>query len=462
MAIKKLTTKEIDNAKVAEGKTETILRDGDGLEFRVTASGRYWQMRYQFAGRRRVLSINEDERERDGEAKPDEHRLSTARRWRGWCRLQLAKGIDPAQARQDLAAADQQALLEQQHQQKLAELERQAKEAEAALHAARMTFAELFTRWEKIQLRERKDGGAEIRRAFEKDVLPLLGKLYADEITRQHIARLLNDIVERGAKRMANRTLSDLRQCFGYAIGAGLLENDPTSHLKKTSFGGKEEERDRILSEGELRHLLQTALPACNLSLKAKAAVQILLGTAARVGELLRAERSHIDLNARTWHIPADNAKNGSSHTIYLSDFAAHGFEQLLPIWDHPQWLFVDRSGSNHVCVKTLTKQISDRQTAAAMSGRSKNTQALMLSGGKWTPHDLRRTAATQMGELGVAPHIIEKCLNHKEENKVKRTYQLQKQEAEQREAFILLGERLALLANTEADNVILLNRRTA
>ena len=66
------------------------------------------------------------------------------------------------------------------------------------------------------------------------------------------------------------------------------------------------------------------------------------------------------------------------------------------------------------------------------------------------------------MGELGVAPHIIEKCLNHKEENKIKRTYQLQRQEAEQKEAFILLGERLALLANTEADNVITLNRHTA
>ncbi|QZA78654.1 tyrosine-type recombinase/integrase [Deefgea tanakiae] len=462
MAIKKLTTKEIDNAKVADGKTETILRDGDGLEFRVTASGRYWQMRYQFAGRRRVLSINEDERERDGEAKPDEHRLSTARRWRGWCRLQLAKGIDPAQARQDLAAADQQLILDQQHQQKLAELERETKAAEAALHAARMTFSELFNRWERVQLSNRKDQGSETRRSFQKDVFPLLGNLYADEINRQHIARVLHDIVERGAKRMANHTLSDLRQCFGYAIGAGLLENDPTSHLKKTSFGGNSIERDRVLSESELRYLLQTALPNCKLSFKYQAAIRVLLGTAARIGELLRAQRSHIDLTTRTWFIPADNAKNGISHLIYLSDFAMSGFNEIFSLLEHPEWLFMDRRGESHVCVKTLTKQISDRQTNTAMSGRSQNTQALVLSGGKWTPHDLRRTAATLMGELGVAPHVIEKCLNHKEKDKVIRTYQLQRLEAEQREAFILLGERLALLANTEADNVILLNRHTA
>ena len=30
-----------------------------------------------------------------------------------------------------------------------------------------------------------------------------------------------------------------------------------------------------------------------------------------------------------------------------------------------------------------------------------------------WTLHDLRRTAATRMAELGVAPHVVEKLLNH-------------------------------------------------
>ncbi|MEZ5643628.1 MAG: hypothetical protein R3E99_00430 [Burkholderiaceae bacterium] len=56
----------------------------------------------------------------------------------------------------------------------------------------------------------------------------------------------------------------------------------------------------------------------------------------------------------------------------------------------------------DHVCVKTVTKQVGDRQRpgAAPMSGRSKDVDALVLPGGKWTPHDLRRTAATTMAEL--------------------------------------------------------------
>ena len=90
---------------------------------------------------------------------------------------------------------------------------------------------------------------------------------------------------------------------------------------------------------------------------------------------------------------------------------------------------------------------------------RCKDNQSLMLVGGKWTPHDLRRTGATLMGGLGVAPDTIDKCLNHVEPNKIKRTYQRQKLEAEQAKAWELLGERLELLVNLDAVNVIPLHK---
>lgn len=318
-----------------------------------------------------------------------------------------------------------------------------------------MTFSDLFERWDKVQLSSRKDGGAEIRRAFSLDVLPALGGVYADEVNRSMIAKLLQAIVERGSPRMANRTLSDLRQCFGFAIGGGLLENDPTSHLKKASFGGKETERDRVLSEGELRLLLQTALPDSNLNSRVKSAVRFLLATAARIGELLRAEHSHFDLQNRLWHIPSENSKNGEAHTIWLSDFALAALYEMQSFAEHPRWLFQNRDGSAHVCVKTMTKQIGDRQTNKPMSGRSKSTGDLILPGGKWTPHDLRRTAATTMAELGVMPHVVERCLNHVEANKVARTYNRSRLSDEQQAAFELLGNRLALLANPSASNVI-------
>ena len=93
------------------------------------------------------------------------------------------------------------------------------------------------------------------------------------------------------------------------------------------------------------------------------------------------------------------------------------------------------------------------------MSRRSPHTNALILPGGKWTPHDLRRTAATLMTALGVLPEVAEKCLNHTEESRVKRTYQRHSYEAEKREAWRLLGERLDLLDRGES-NVVTLEPR--
>jgi integrase len=91
------------------------------------------------------------------------------------------------------------------------------------------------------------------------------------------------------------------------------------------------------------------------------------------------------------------------------------------------------------------------------MSGRSKAKATLKLSGGLWTPHDLRRTAATVMVQLGVMPEVVERCLNHSEQNMVKRIYQRHSYEPEMKQAWQLLSDRLELLLRDDADNVILL-----
>lgn len=92
------------------------------------------------------------------------------------------------------------------------------------------------------------------------------------------------------------------------------------------------------------------------------------------------------------------------------------------------------------------------------MQNRSQAVASLKLSGGDWTPHDLRRTAATLAGELGTPPYVIERMLNHQQRNPLERIYQRQSLEAEQREGWRLLGERLELLTSG-ASNVVTLKR---
>ena len=75
------------------------------------------------------------------------------------------------------------------------------------------------------------------------------------------------------------------------------------------------------------------------------------------------------------------------------------------------------------------------------MSNRTKNSDALLLVNGDWVPHDLRRTGATMMQSLQVAPNIIERVLNHVEPSKLVRTYQTYDYAAEKRDAWNRLGE---------------------
>lgn len=343
--------------------------------------------------------------------------------------------------------------------------------AEVEAQAARMTVKQLFERWERRGLNGRKDKGAEVRRSFEKDILPGLGDIAAEDVKRGMIADCLDDVVERGAPVIARNLLGDLRQMFGFAIKRNYVENDPTSHLKRDDFG-KKVERDRVLDDDEIKMLVKKLADA-DLQEASIAACWIMLSTCCRVGEISQARWEHINLDAGTWWKPSGITKGAKEHTVYLSEFAKAHFLTLQRlvmesaakegVKPSPWVLPASRQGAGHVCLKSLAKQIGDRQRGdkEPMKNRAKMTQALELPKGKWTPHDLRRTGATLMGKLGVRPDVIEKCLSHVEQNRLVRIYQRQTLQAEQAEAWRLLGDRLELLTSG-ADNVVTIKKQRA
>lgn len=414
-----LTDREVKSARVELGKSSRYINGGNGLYLRVLASGaKSWVYRLKDAdGKTRWLDIGPYPSVSLLKANTEAALLKQKRR----------QGIDPIEE-----IAEKKAL----------------EAAEKAKAAARLTVRQLFDKWLEIELSQRKDKGEEVKRAFEKDVLSKIGGMYASEVTRTNIATVLDDIVQRGSRRMANRTLTDLRQMFGFGYVRGIVESDPTHRTRKADIGGKEVERDRVLSEAEIKEL-QQIIPDAKLSKATECAIWIALSTGCRIGELLRAKWEDVDLVAGEWLIPEENSKNAKAHTIYLSAFAHQHFSTLRSINHETIWTYPDRTGECHVCVKTVTKQIGDRQRKPdekPMKHRSKTTEALKLSGGKWTPHDLRRTGATIMASLGVRPDVIERCLNHTEENKVKRIYQRHDYKEEQKEAWQRLGQQLEML----------------
>lgn len=435
MATNLLNDRKIRLTKPAD--KEFLLSDGRGLFLRIRPSGaRDWLFIYTFAGKRRKMGLGSLE----------SVSLATARSEADKAQDCIAQQIDPQLNQQQLVA------------------EQTAQRESLEAKKSRQTVKELFGVWEKRELTSRKDKGAEVRRSFEKDLFPTLGTVAAEDITRTMVVKVLDSVVERGAPIVARNLLGDIRQMFGYAILRGIVEHDPTSRLKRDDFG-KKVERERILTEAEIK-VLPDMLLAARMAESSTAAIWIMLSTCCRVGEISRAAWKDVDLEAKTWFIPPENAKNTKAHTVYLSPFAIRQFESLkkLPTENcedgtQIKWVLPARWTDLHLCVKSLAKQIGDRQRGdkPPMKCRSLHINALELPGGKWTPHDLRRTAATMMGVLGVRPDVIEKCLNHVEQNKIVRIYQRQKLEAEQAEAWRLLGERLELLLRRDADNVVMI-----
>lgn len=316
-------------------------------------------------------------------------------------------------------------------------------EERAKEKASRVFVKDLFEIWASTDLINRKDHGAEARRMMLKDVLPIIGDMNVKDVRKGDIANITTRLLQRGVNRMAKVIFSLTRQMFRFAVMQDLLEIDPTALISKKSVGGSNVERDRVLSEEEIQELA-LKLPEANMTQVSEMAIWIALSTCCRIGELLKARWSHFDWKQKTWRIPTENSKNEKEHIVFLSDFSLTQFEKPYEVSGGAEWCFPGRT-NNHICPKTITKQVADRQRdGTRYSNRSKQINILILSRGVWKPHDLRRTGATLMNSLGVLPEVAERCLNHTEENKVKRIYQRYGSEAEMKQAWQILGNKLS------------------
>jgi integrase len=308
--------------------------------------------------------------------------------------------------------------------------------------AGQITVEKLFTTWLDRYLKlERKDEGIHVKSLFEKYVNPEIGDMLATKVRRSDVARVLDGARSLGVSRTVELLLSSMRQMWGYAIDRGVCELDPTSRMKASKFGARSQPRGRVLSPPEIVQLakqLRLSSPndllpgTARLKDETKLAIWLLLATGLRISELLTLHWKDVDLKNRTASVLLPDTKTKKHRQVVsLSQFAIDRFKELAAITrqrgQNPGWCWpAMRTSDKPLCVKTISKQIKDRQLEKPIRGRSKATNVLLFSGEKWIPHDLRRTAATLLGDAGIDPNVIEKILNHQDDNKIRRTYQRQ------------------------------------
>ena len=240
----------------------------------------------------------------------------------------------------------------------------------------------------------------ETERLLRVEVIPEIGGKRIGEVSRADIHKLLDEMVDRGSPINANRLLAVLRRMFNWCIERGLVERSPCDKLKAPS---PEQARDRVLSDSELRVAWQAferiGWPFGRIA-------QLLLLTGARRDEIAGARWSEIDLEAKTWTIAKERSKNGVAHEIPLSDAAIQIIKSL------PR---IGGKGDGFVFTTTTRAPVSGWSRAKAHVDKA--ILAVIHAGAApahWTLHDLRRTAASGMAGMGIAPHVVEAVLNHK------------------------------------------------
>jgi integrase len=286
----------------------------------------------------------------------------------------------------------------QRQQQADQEAARQAQEAAAAQATLGAAIDRYLT--ERPADRERRPMSreyfVETSRTLIKNVKRTqLGSRPLAEITSDEIRRHVRAIAKT-TPQQANHTLVYLKAALGWAVDEGLIDRNPAIGVK---LPAQRVERERALSDDEIR-LFWLACEQIGYPFGWHA--QLLLLTGQRRDEVAQMIWGELNHDNTVWTLPSERTKNGRAHIVHLAPLAR---EILEKIPRRSRWIFTTGMRGSDAAISGWAQ--AKARIAAAMQAKSDRQIP------RWTLHDLRRSCASTMAELGVAPHVIDKILNH-------------------------------------------------
>ena len=351
-----------------------------------------WKFRYRHAGRARTLTLG---------AYP----LLTSQAARRACQVAgalVAVGRCPATERRAMAAESRRAKKPVRDQ-----VEKVA--AQYLKHAKARTRASTFR---------------ETKRVFDREILPAWRGRRLSEITKADVRKLIEGVAKR-APVGANRLLASLKTFLAFAVEQDLISVSPAASVHPPAV---EKARERTLDNSELSAVWNASLGLQGYG----AGIRLLLLTGARRSEVFGMTADEIDSAKAVWNLPARRAKNNRAHAVPLSPQATDVLRWICPAFEKGNF--------------ALFEPVSFSREKGLLDKLLPNVAAFTL-------HDLRRTFASGMASLGVAPHVLESCLNHKsgQVRGVAAIYNRYQYEPEKRAALFLWGGHVAALVAVPA-----------
>jgi integrase len=351
-----LTKASVAKLSLPDGKSDLLVFDDDlaGFGLRLRSGGkRTWIAQYRLGTKQRRLSLGS------------------------------AAAIDADEARKRAKAALSKVTLGIDPQ-----IEKNGARVQASVTIG-STAETYLSRWAETRLKP-NNFAAECR--YLRGHWSPLHEVAVQSVTRAMVAARLGQIASTKGPYSANRARAALSAFYSWAIGEGLADANPVIGTNKAI---DEESRDRVLTPKELSLVWRLAG-----EWDYGAIVRLLILTGQRREEVGGILWSEIDLKAAMWRIAAERTKNGLAHDVPLSAPAM----TILSALDQ-------REGRDLVFGAGDGAFQGWSNSKSALDGRI--SVSLGNAPTPWRLHDIRRTVATRLADLGVLPHVIEAVLNH-------------------------------------------------
>ena len=267
--------------------------------------------------------------------------------------------------------------------------------------ASRITVASLIDLYLRRRVLGRLRTAKTIESRLRRTLTPILQQ-YAADISRRDIRELLNAMVDVGKGREAEKRRQVCTAMFRWALSQDIVAADPTAGLEAYDRGTP---RDRVLTVEEIETLWKW-LDTDALSLEAADILKLELLTGARCGEISGLRAEEIDRNKWVWTLPAQRSKNGRQRVTPIVGAAREMLERRL-------------SGVENGPLFMLEKGVV---VTSAHIGHYLLTRRTTLPIAIFTSHDLRRTFATMLAEMGIALELVAAIVGHELGGKDTRT----------------------------------------
>lgn len=236
------------------------------------------------------------------------------------------------------------------------------------------------------------------RAQFEKHVYPYIGHIPLDKCETRHWVKVFDDITNgkhhRAAPKASGYILQNAKQALKYCRNRQFAKSNALDDLNITDVAEHQQKKDRVLSWAELLDVLYWTT-----SLRAnwyyKNLVYLLIVFGCRTQELRLSTVDEWDLNEMVWTVPKRHSKTGSEIKRPIPVSIKPYIEELL-----------EDTNAGELLLGTMKRP-------EAVSGYGRTLWKLLGHNAPWTLHDLRRTFATMMNDLGIEPYIVEQLLGH-------------------------------------------------